>query len=171
MNDGRWLDFLLLALLLAMVGLLLRERLRALFTAARPAAEPARGRSHEFAILARQAGFDPGGLRFVVLVSKLLLGAGLPLFLGEWSAAVGGPAPAWPVFATVGLGGFFAPDLWLRAVRRRRRARIRSGLSFFLDLLVALLHAGMGLGRAFREAGRSLRFGRSHPLAQPEAAE
>ncbi len=108
----------------------------------------------------RQAGFDAASIRFSLAV-KLLLGA----FLALLTLELGGRESPVLLLVMAPLLGFLLPDLWLFHVRRRRRRQVRAALSFFLDLLVALLHSGMGLEAAFRKAGRGLRFGRSHPLA------
>jgi len=72
-------------------------------------------------------------------------------------------SPFWGV-VLLGVVGFFLPDAVLLWLRRRRQRRIRSSLSYFLDLLVALLHSGLALEPAFRRAGRQ-GLAASHPLA------
>mgnify|MGYP003606138602 CR=1 FL=1 len=50
--------------------------------------------------------------------------------------------------------GFFLPDLMLLIATRRRQAQIRRSTSFLLDLVVALLRAGLPLDRALFRAAR-----------------
>ena len=71
---------------------------------------------------------------------------------------------SWSVFAAC----FFLPDLWLWLRRRARMRRIRESLSYAVDLLVALLHAGLGLEKAFRRVA-SEGLDRDHPLGQEMA--
>lgn len=63
-----------------------------------------------------------------------------------------------PPFLPVLLGslaaGFFLPDLMLWIATRRRQAEIRRSTSFLLDLVVALLRAGLPLDRALFRAAR-----------------
>ena len=162
---GAWLDLLLLALLAAVAVLLYR-----LQPVEAPAAAGAAGQAgaawplrSRFPSVARQAGYDPGRLRWFYWLAKVALAALLPLLLLEAAAALGGKAPLlWLVF--LALLGLFLPDLWLLWLRRRRRRRIRRALSYYLDLLVALLHSGLSLEEAFRRAGRE-GLDRGHPLA------
>jgi tight adherence protein C len=63
------------------------------------------------------------------------------------------------------LAGFVLPDLWLLVSRRSRRRRIRRALSFFLDLVVALLHSGLTVERSVLRAARD-GFLDPHPLAE-----
>lgn len=172
MTGGAGLDFVLAMLAAVAVIFLLRSRFRETSPRGRTSGAADASRAEElirqlrgyYPQVARQAGYDPDRLRFVYWLAKVVLGVVLPLLLVEVRSAAPAPTP-WPGAVALGLLGFLAPDGWLLLTRRRRRRRVESSLSFFLDLLVALLYAGMGLGRAFREAGRGLRFGRSHPLA------
>jgi len=116
--------------------------------------------------LSRQAGFDPDRLRWVYWAAKLALMALLPLLLLELAASRSFPAPA---LISIALTGFVVPDLWLLVKRRERRQRIRATLSYFLDLLVALVHSGTTIENAFERAGRGIRKGRAHPLADEVA--
>lgn len=72
--------------------------------------------------------------------------------------------PTAPSLALPLLAGFFLPDLGLSMAIRRRREEIRRGLSFLLDLVVALLRAGLPLDRALFRAAREA-FPDQHPLA------
>ncbi len=166
MIGGLWLDLTLLALLAATLVLLYRLRqenplLAADTTGEAPRPWPLRSR---FPALARQAGFDPGRLRWFYWLAKVALAAAVPFLLAELLATLGDRPPAlW--IAVLALFGFFLPDLWLLWRRRWRRQKIQRSLSYFLDLLVALLHSGLGLEEAFRRAGRE-GLERSHPLAR-----
>ena len=61
--------------------------------------------------------------------------------------------------------GFLLPDLWMERARRRRVSQIRSSLSFYLDLVVALLRAGLPIHRALFKAARD-GFADAHPLPE-----
>lgn len=123
-----------------------------------------------FPTVARQAGFDPAALStfffaargvFALLVPSLLIEV-----LAPWRAAPASLSAAWLLVPA--LFGFFLPDLWLLGRRKRRKAKVTHGLSFFADLLVAFLHSGLSLEQAFRRAGRE-GFAASHPLAREVA--
>jgi tight adherence protein C len=60
--------------------------------------------------------------------------------------------------------GFFLPDIWLARARRKRMVKIRASLSFYLDLVVALLRAGLPVHRAMFKAAHD-GFADPHPLA------
>lgn len=165
--NGIWLDLVLLALLAASLVLIYRLR---------PVASPLLGAEEaekvsrwvrlgsRFRTVARQAGFEPDRLRWFFWLAKLGLAAALPLLLLElWPTVVARPAPLWP--AAFALMGFLLPDLWLLLRRRQRRRQIQRALSFFLDLTVALLYAGLSVNEALRRAGRE-GLDRSHPLAR-----
>lgn len=116
-------------------------------------------RAGSFASLARQAGLDPDRIRAPYWIAKIVFAALLLLVVAAWTRSF---ANAF-VFGAAVLG-FFLADLWLLQRRRARRARILHSLSFFLDLLVSLLHSGLSLDEAFRRCGeRGLPAG--HPLA------
>ncbi len=122
---------------------------------------------------ARQAGFDPGSLFGLFVVSRVVLALLLPSLAIEilmpWGrlSGMGGSRSA-VVLAVPAILGFVLPDLWLLGVRRRRRAKVAQALSFFVDLMVAFLHSGLSLERAFRRAGRE-GLAPSHPLAREVA--
>ncbi len=160
-----WLDFALVLVLLA--GLALMVRLRSTGAALAfqpPAPAPGTGALSRlrslFARVARQAGFDPQLLGRALWPAKVAVAALLPLLALELGARWG---PAGLLAA--GLVGFFSPDVWLLLVRRRRRQRVRTGLSFFLDLLVSLLESGLTIEAAFRRVGTE-GLDRGHPLAR-----
>lgn len=175
---GIWLDLLLLALVAALALLLYRmgrerpaPRLRDPEAegeaAAAVAAEP-RGFPRYLHRWARQAGLDPGALVAPWWLAKILLAALLPLLAVE--AAARAPFFAMPVpwLVLLAAAGFLLPDLWLLLRRRARVRRIRIALSYFLDLVVSLLHSGLGLDEAFRRAGRQ-GLDPDHPLAKEVA--
>ena len=123
-----------------------------------------------FPTVARQAGFDPSSLFGLFWIARLTFALLLPSLLIEllapWGAAPASLSASWLLLPA--LFGFVLPDLWLLGVRRRRKAKVSHGLSFFADLLVAFLHSGLSLEQAFRRAGRE-GFAASHPLAREVA--
>jgi tight adherence protein C len=72
---------------------------------------------------------------------------------------------------TVAAGGigYLAPDMWLRAMVKRRMKRIQKGMPDALDLLVICMDAGLGLDQALLRAGQELNF--SHPDINQEFAQ
>jgi tight adherence protein C len=107
--------------------------------------------------LMRQAGRTPESVGPVLVGARIASALILPMILGELG---GGPTMlllAVPFGAAV-------PDALLALVRRQRQKAIRRSLSFFLDLMLSLLQAGMTIDEAFR---RSAQQGLSpkHPLA------
>ena len=122
-----------------------------------------RGWTQWYALLIRQAGLQPGALALSYWASKVFLAALFPLLLMQYGLGVYQLLDAPTLLAA--LIGFLVPDLWLLRVRQVRRRRIRSALSFFLDLVVALLHSGLPLERAFLRAARE-GFSEPHPLAE-----
>ncbi len=167
MSGGVLFDLALLALLAATGLLLYRLRLASPLlaeTGDSEADERTFRQLGRFPTVARQAGFEPGRLRWFYWLAKLALAATLPLLFLEL------PTAAWlgaPLLWVVGLAllGFLLPNLWLLLRRRRRQRRVRRALSYFLDLLVALLYSGLSLEEAFRRAGHQ-GLSRSHPLAR-----
>ena len=125
----------------------------------------ARLRSHAQR-LTRQAGFDPDHIRGPYWATKMILAAVVPLMI---SALASPHDYSWLGLGLPALIAFVLPDLVLLLLRRRRRRRVRASLSYFLDLLVALVRAGSPLETAFARAGASLHQGRGHPLADEVA--
>lgn len=170
MIGGNWLDLILFLALVAVVSLLWWRGWIPRGLAARRAEGEAGEERDEgapevyrgYARWARQAGFEPTRLYWLYWGSKIFLLLLLPLLLFD---LLGGP---WWAALLLAAFGFFLPDLGLLLIRRRRQREIVWGLSFFVDLLVALLHAGLGLDTAFRRAGRE-GFDPDHPLAQEVA--
>jgi tight adherence protein C len=123
-----------------------------------------------FPTVARQAGFDPAALSGFFLAARMIFALLLPSLLIEllapWGLAPASLSAAWLLLPA--LLGFVLPDLWLLGARRRRKAKVAHGLSFFADLVVAFLHSGLSLEQAFRRAGRE-GFAASHPLAREVA--
>lgn len=69
--------------------------------------------------------------------------------------ALGAPGRLGPVVAVAGpLGGFLAPDAWLRRSARRRARIMADELPEVLDLLRVVVAAGLPVGRAMGEVGR-----------------
>src|SRR5487761_1218355 len=52
--------------------------------------------------------------------------------------------------------GYVAPDLWLRAMIKRRRERIRKGVPDAIDLLAICVDAGLGLDQALLRVGEEM---------------
>ncbi len=100
------------------------------------------------ATLIRQCGYRPDQVRLLYWTAKLMLALVMPLIAVE---LVLGQLPIWMVVLSA-LGGFFIPELWLLARRRKRRSDISGSLSFFINLMVVYLQTGMNLTQAFRQA-------------------
>ena len=117
-----------------------------------------------FPWIAPQAGLDPALWSSVYWISKLFFAVvpGLAILITTETQQTAVAA----VLATA--IGFFIPDLWIMMKRRGRQRRIETSLSFFVDLLVSLLRAGLPVEEAFARAGtRGIR--PEHPLAQEVA--
>ena len=68
------------------------------------------------------------------------------------------------------LGGtYFAPDMWLKRVTKKRREQIRLGLPDAVDLMVVCMNAGLGLDQALLRTGEEL--GTSHPVLAEELTQ
>jgi len=153
------LDFTLALLLVLIIGALLwLDQARLLAMVARPprTGEPGAAQTSYYWKLTRQCGLPPyetwpfyigAKLVLAVLLAVLALRVGL----GRWALL------CLPL-------GFMIPDLILMSVRRNRQTTIRKALSFFLDLLVSLLQAGLGLEEAFARVARE-GLPPGHPLA------
>jgi len=170
MTGGFGLDLLLIAVVLAAVAWLVRQRPGAAAAApaagSRKTALPAWSdwrqlRSH-FPRIVRQAGFDPGSFRVPYWTAKAALVFLLPLLLLEAVSRLG-RGPGLLVLLVPALVGFVLPHLRLLRRRRRRRRQISRSLGYFVDLLVAFLYSGLSLERAFIRVGRE-GFERNHPL-------
>lgn len=114
-----------------------------------------------FPYIAPQAGYDPPLWAVVYWAGKLFFALApsisiLILTEGQLTALAA-------VLAAV--VGYSIPDLWILMRRSARKARIERSLSFFVDLLVSLLRAGLPVEEAFARAGaRGLQ--PSHPLSE-----
>ena len=157
------LDIVLALLLALVIGLLLwMERARLLPLVMRPPRTSetgvVNGGGGYYWRLTRQAGLSPYNAWPFYMAAKIALAAMLaaPLVmiagLTWWTLL---PVPV----------GFMLPDLALAYARRQRQATIRRALSFFLDLLVSLLQAGLGLEEAFARTARE-GLPQGHPLAK-----
>lgn len=150
---------LALLLLLIVVALAWLDRVRLVALVSRPprSVDVDAAQAGYYWRLTRQSGLPPYETWPYYMGLKLLLALALPLMvaratgLGVWSLLL---APV----------GFMLPDLVLYYVRRQRQATIRRSLSFFLDLLVSLLQAGLGLEEAFARTARE-GLPRDHPLS------
>ncbi len=162
-----WIDALLVTLVVTVFAMLYRMRLQAALPRPSQVGE-SRGTggvlARYYSTVVRQAGFDPDRLFSSYWTAKVALGLLLVVVSMEaWTAR--GLRPSLPWMAVAAVLGLLVPDLWLLRRRRIRRWRIRRSLSFFLDLLVSLLHSGMTLEEASRRAGHMLRKHRPQPLA------
>ncbi len=117
-----------------------------------------------YPFIATQAGYKPALWAIVYWISKLFFAVGFgvsTLMLTEGAAGAGAA-----VLLTV--IGFVVPDIILLLQRRSRQRRIERSLSFFVDLLVSLLRAGLPVEDAFARAG--LRgFDTDHPISEEVA--
>ncbi len=166
MDAGLWFDLILGLLLAAVLALMYSLWSRSAAPAFLPETPSAtRGAvtrmTAYFGRVARQAGFDPATFGRAFWPAKIALAALLPSLSLQLAARWSGPA----VLILLAVLGFFLPDAWLFLARRRRRHRVRSALSFFLDLLVSLLQSGLTLPEAFRRTGTE-GLDRAHPLAR-----
>ena len=71
------------------------------------------------------------------------------------------PAPGAALLISLGLAaaGFYAPEIWFRAMLRRRKERLLAGLPDALDLLVICVESGMGLDAAIARVGQEMALG------------
>lgn len=173
MMAGLLFDVLLLVLLLAAVATLVVYSRRSVLAAdgiesagdaelGRDMREWARG---YYPRLVRQAGFDPETWRIPYWIGKVLFAL---LFAYAWLVFVRALSDtASPILGMIAFAvlGFFVPDAIFGLIRRSRRQKIRDSVSYFLDLVVALLYSGLGLEEAFRRAGRD-GFPPEHPLSR-----
>jgi tight adherence protein C len=60
------------------------------------------------------------------------------------------------IIAVLGLGGFYAPGLWLHMTIQSRRRRLTEGFPDALDLLVVCVEAGLGLDAAIHRVGEEM---------------
>ncbi len=156
------IDIILVTALVAIAGFLLwMERFRH-FAPAGLDFEESATRAREtgyFWRLARPAGLSPDQAWPYYLGAKVALTLVLPIsawvFMGF--GVVG--------LLLIALIGFLIPDALLAYVRRQRQATIRRSMSFFLDLIVSLLQAGLTLEEAFRRAARE-GLPKGHALAE-----
>jgi tight adherence protein C len=100
-----------------------------------------------------EAAGRPGGLGVRELTAAKLAGAALAGVLG---AAAGSLAPGrvgFVVTLAAPIGGFLAPDLWLRRLAAERARQVRRELPILLDLLRVTVEAGASLAEALRSVG------------------
>jgi tight adherence protein C len=100
-----------------------------------------------------EAAGRPGNLGVRELTAAKLAGAALAGLLG---AAPGSLAPGrlgFVVMVAAPVGGFLAPDLWLRRLAAERARRVRRELPVLLDLLRVTVEAGSSLSEALRSVG------------------
>tara|TARA_R110002167_G_scaffold1445_1_gene7063 strand:- start:28055 stop:28900 length:846 start_codon:yes stop_codon:yes gene_type:complete len=109
----------------------------------------------------RFAGFIPEAIAPVYWVIKIVLAALLPLLYLEFFQG----EPSYWKALFLGVIGFFSFDLLVYSRAKRRKQQIQNSVSFFVDLLVAFLKAGLTLSEAFeRTAAHGLP--KDSPLAK-----
>lgn len=126
---------------------------------------------HRLDLAGNPAGLTPDGIvgaRIAgMLIAALLVVAGLVL------ARVGVSLFSVAVSVLVVIVGFFASDLWLDAVGRRRQEQIRRALPDMLDMLTISVQAGLGFDMALtklvRNTGGPLAFEFSRMLSEVQA--
>lgn len=96
-----------------------------------------------------------GGLDYALspeqfFAGKVLCGLGAALVLVLILVRIGMPSSFW--ISTVGLCGFFFPDLWLREERERRQRQILKALPFYLDVVTLCVESGLNLTSAIQQA-------------------
>ncbi len=114
--------------------------------------------------LVRQAGFDPERWRVSYWVGKVLFTVLFAYIWYRFVTLLSTTASPFIGAVVLAIAGFFAPDAILALRRRARMDKIRNSVSYFLDLVVALLYSGLSLEDAFRRAGRD-GFPSEHPLS------
>jgi len=114
-------------------------------------------RDYEWRLI-RQAGFLPDRFQSLLLPTRVFLALILPLLAAEAFGLSGWLAVLAPL-------GFVVPDACLALVRRQRQRDVRQALSFFLDMMLSLLQAGLSLEEAFRRAAAQ-GLPAQHPLAE-----
>ncbi len=165
MNDSWLIDIVFLLLLLGIAYIALRLRSASLELGSDDAEINFDEQQRHFRLYPgkgiRQAGLAPKRMQLSYWLLKFILLLLGPTLLLELS---GGTVAIW-VLVAVAAGLFFAFDLWLLLVRRRRRQLITRSLNFFVNLLVVYLKSGMSLGKAFDQAAE-YGLGKKNPLAQ-----
>lgn len=163
MMEYPWMDGVLFAIMMILLIVLYRiSSYTARLTPGRgektppPAADLIGRMRHRHRLLIRQAGMNPDDARVGLWMTRILVAAFLAS-LGLWVSG-------YLACAVMGVIGLILPDLWLLRVRRLRKRRIRTALSYYLDLVVSLLHAGLPPEHAFVRAGRE-GFNEYNPLA------
>ncbi len=58
---------------------------------------------------------------------------------------------------SIGLAGFYLPEIWLQQKTEKRKERMFKGLPDALDLLIVCVEAGMGLDSAINRIGQELK--------------
>jgi tight adherence protein C len=112
----------------------------------------------------RQAGVRTDDALSMIAAARFLLAPIIPMLAIEAAAMARWPAPSPVVTAALAAVGFVLPDLWMLRERQSRRRRIRRALSFYLDLVVALLQSGLTIEKAVVRAAQD-GFLEPHPLA------
>lgn len=114
--------------------------------------------------LIRQCGFRMRTAALPFWLLKGLAAIAMPLLIMEMVQNAWFSLSVYTLPVVLGVVGFFLPDAFLLALRRSRQNQMRKVLSYFVDLLVCLLHSGLPLDRALVRAARD-GFAEPNPLA------
>ncbi|MEY4636368.1 MAG: hypothetical protein RJA55_2166 [Acidobacteriota bacterium] len=153
-------DAVLITLLVAILGSLAwleRERLAPVIAAARNIAGLDPREDSRLGTLLRQAGLTSATAYRACVAAKIVLAPGLPAL----AIAMGGRGAWVLVLSPIGV---LLPEAVLRIRRRARQRAIRQQLSFFLDLALSFLQAGLTIEDALARTARQ-GLPKNHPLA------
>jgi tight adherence protein C len=95
-------------------------------------------------------------LKVLGLVAGLLVGVALPVLVGA------GPLPLVGVMAVFGIGGYFAPNMFIYQLGYNRTEQVRRDLPDALDLLTISVEAGLAFDAGLSQVARNT----TGPLAE-----
>ena len=173
LTGGIWVDVLLLLLLIAAIFAVVRLSRGSVMAADGVEGTGDADFGHDLGTwargyyprLVRQAGFDPDRWIVPYWVGKVLFAILLAYGWFRFVTALSETASPMIGIVVLAIAGFFVPDAIFGLLRRGRKDKIRNSVSYFLDLVVALLYSGLSLEEAFRRAGRD-GFPPEHPLSR-----
>lgn len=93
-----------------------------------------------------------------LLAFKVFLGVVAPFFIIAYQSATQETWPWW-VYATMVLGGFVYPSVWVSASRKKRHEEIKLQLPFVIDLLTLSTEAGLDFIGALQKVVEKTRSG------------
>jgi tight adherence protein C len=102
------------------------------------------------------------GIKFVLLLFGFFIGGGLLL----WSKGFSQGTMIWVVIVTGGC--FWAPDMILGFLARRRQQAVFLALPDILDMMVVCVEAGLGLDQAMRKVSDEMK--KAYPILASEFA-